>query len=193
MQRMGRTAALTPVTWIKEFKDFLLKGNVFQLAIAIVLGTAFQAIVTSVVKNLFSPIIGLVSINNLENLFVPIKGSQPGVSYGTPEEANKNNVVTLNYGAVLTSTIEFVIIAFFCFLVTKLLIDSINKKKKEEPTTGECAFCYEDVKLKAVVCPHCRCKNPIREMKMSDSANDLPEAPQLENKRRSRSAMREEV
>ena len=179
---MGR-AALTPVTWIREFKDFLLKGNVFQLAIAIVLGTAFQAIVTSVVKNLFSPIIGLVSINNLENLFVSIKGSQPGKSYGTPDEANKNNVVTLNYGAVLTSMIEFVIVAFFCFLVTKLLIDSIKKNKKEEPTTFECAFCYEKVKLMAVVCPHCRCKNPAKEMRLSDSANDIPDAPETDDKR----------
>eukprot|EP00835_Amoeboradix_gromovi_P005286 NODE_483_length_7824_cov_0.163625.p4 type:complete len:198 gc:universal NODE_483_length_7824_cov_0.163625:364-957(+) len=171
---MTRGVASAPLGWVKEFKVFLIKGNVIALAIAFVMGNAFQAIVTSFVVNFMNPIIGLASVNNLDLLYVAIKGNNKdanGKPYATPADANKNGVVTLNLGAILSSIILFILISLFCFLMTKILIDSIMKQKKEDPTTKPCAMCCEDVKLLAVICPYCQCKNPIREMKISDSGN----------------------
>ena len=153
-----------PASMAREFKLYLRKGNVLELAIAVVMGTAFNAVVTSVVNNIFNPIIGLAGSNNLENLYVPLKGHN-GVTYATPKEANDNHIVTLNVGAVFSSIISFVIVSLFCFTVTKILLQNIvHHKQSDPPIDAPCSFCCELVKLDATICPHCLSKNPIHQI-----------------------------
>ena len=149
--------AAAPMNLAKEFMDFLKKGNIIQLAVAFVMGTAFQAIVTSFVDNMMNPVIGLLGTGNLDNLFVAIKGDDGGAN--TPAAAQDNGAVTLNYGAVISSIITFVVISLFCFVVTKILIDSL--KKEEAATKGTCEYCCEEISIEATRCPYCAVKMPL--------------------------------
>jgi large conductance mechanosensitive channel len=113
--------------WISEFKSFILRGNVVDLAVGIIIGAAFTSIVSSLVRDIFTPIIGLlVGGVDFSNIFVTLKGaSQP-----TLDAAQKAGAVTLNIGVFLNAVIQFVIIAFAIFWVVKV----INRfQRKEEP------------------------------------------------------------
>ncbi|HBK07647.1 MAG TPA: large conductance mechanosensitive channel protein MscL [Acetobacteraceae bacterium] len=113
--------------WVGEFKSFILRGNVVDLAVGIIIGAAFTSIVSSLVKDIFTPIIGLlVGGVDFTNIFVTLKGaSQP-----TLDAAQKAGAVTLNIGVFLNAIIQFVIIAFAIFWVVKV----INRfQRKEAP------------------------------------------------------------
>lgn len=126
-----------------EFKTFVMRGNVLELAVAVIIGAAFGAIVTSLVDDIISPLIGIVFKADLAYLSVDINGAQ------------------LKYGAFLTAIINFVIVAFVIFLIVKginSLIALTKKKeepKEEEPTTKKCPHCCEEVNINATKCPHC--------------------------------------
>lgn len=119
---------------LKEFRDFIMRGNVLDLAIAVVIGGAFAQIVTSLVKDIITPVIGLImgGINF------------SGLSYG---------VVT--WGLFVQSIIDFLIIAFVIFLAVKIA----NKLKKApppaDPTTKDCSYCFSVIPIKATRCPNC--------------------------------------
>lgn len=141
----------------KEFKEFIVRGNVIDLAVGIIMGAAFGKIVTSLVNDILMPPIGLILGKvDFTNLYIVLSGS---VAAGTPlEEAKKAaGVVTLNYGAFLNTVIDFVIVAFAIFL----LIRQVNRLKRQPapveaaPTTKECPFCCSTVNIKATRCPHC--------------------------------------
>jgi large conductance mechanosensitive channel len=142
----------------KEFKEFAMKGNVVDMAVGIVIGAAFGAIVGSFVADVLMPPIGLLLGHvDFANLFVVLKsGAMPG-PYGTVAAAKQAGAVTLNYGVFINTIISFLIIAFAIFLVIK----QINKLKKAPapapavPTTKECPYCFSVIPIKATRCPAC--------------------------------------
>lgn len=139
---------------LKEFKEFAMRGNVLDLAIGIIIGAAFGAIITSFVNDILLPPIGLLLGGlQFDNMFWTIKG----VSYPTLALAQENGAVTINYGLFISAVINFLIVAFAIFLVIRL----INKMKREpapapaEPVTKECPYCASTISIKATRCPNC--------------------------------------
>jgi large conductance mechanosensitive channel len=138
---------------LKEFKEFIQKGNAIQLAIGFVMGAAFTAIVTSLVNDLIMPILGLVlSGADFSNKFIAMDGGD----YATLVEAQEAGAATLAYGNFINAIISFVIIAFILFLIVKGL-NSMRKAEEaeEEVTTKECPHCLSQVPLAATRCPQC--------------------------------------
>ncbi len=159
-----------------EFRDFIMRGNVIDLAIGIVVGGAFSAVVKSVVDNIIMPPIGLLVGNvNFTDLFVILKQSDPPLApQSTLEAAQTAGAVTLNYGRFINDVISFLIIALVIFLIIKMInnfhkqlkdradkvIKSRKKDKTEEvvaetPTDKACPFCFQIIPFKATRCPFC--------------------------------------
>jgi large conductance mechanosensitive channel len=145
--------ALRRVLMFKEFREFAMRGNVLDMAVGIIIGIAFGAIVTSLVNDIIMPPLGLaLGRVDFSNLFINLSGG----SYATLEAAKEAGAVTINYGVFVNSVINFIIIAFVLFLIVR----SMNKlKRKEEapaePTTKECPFCLSQIPIKATRCPYC--------------------------------------
>ena len=141
--------------FIKEFKEFAVKGNVLDLAVGLAIGAAFNKIVTSLVNDIIMPPIGLILGKvNFSNFFVNLSGAE----YATLEEAKKAGAATLNYGAFLNTIIEFLIVGLAIFLIVKQINRVRRLAAKEEqahPTTKECPFCLSKIALKATKCPNC--------------------------------------
>jgi large conductance mechanosensitive channel len=142
----------------KEFKEFAVKGNVVDMAVGIIIGAAFGAIVKSLVSDMIMPPIGLILGNvDFSNLFVVLKEGAAAAPYVSLAEAQKAGAVTINYGLFVNAVISFVIVAFAVFL----LIRSINRLKRQEEappaeaTTKECQYCYSAIPIKATRCPNC--------------------------------------
>ena len=134
---------------LKEFREFIARGNVLDLAVAVVIGAAFGKIVTSVVNDLIMPPIGLALGNvDFSNLFVALNG----LTYESLAEAEAAGAPTINYGRFLNTVIEFLIIAFAVFLLVK----QVNRfKRPVAQTTRECPFCASAIPIKATRCPLC--------------------------------------
>lgn len=115
---------------LKEFKEFAVKGNMLDLAIAVIIGGAFGAIITSLVKDIIMPPIGLL-LGKLDfsNLFLVMKEGTPPGPYMTIDQAAKAGAVTLNYGPFVNTVVNFLIVAVAMFIVVK----AINKMKREQP------------------------------------------------------------
>lgn len=112
----------------KEFRDFALKGNVIDLAVGVIIGAAFGAIVSSIVDDVFMPVIGLVlSGIDFSNLFI-VLNNPTGVAVPSVAFAKANGIATLNYGLFINATVKFTIVAFVLFLVVK----GVNKLKREK-------------------------------------------------------------
>jgi len=136
----------------KEFKEFITKGNALDLAIGVVIGGAFGAIVDSLVEDLIMPVI------NFSDLFIQLNKSAVSIPAGaTLAAAKEAGAVVFAYGNFIMTIINFLIIALVIFL----LIKAINKVRKESeepaaaPTTKACPFCKTDIPLEATRCPHC--------------------------------------
>ncbi len=142
---------------LKDFKEFAMKGNVVDMAVGIVIGAAFGAIVKSLVSDLLMPPIGLIlGKTDFTNLFAVLKEGNPAGPYIALADAQKAGAVTLNYGLFVNSVISFLIVAFAVFL----LIRAINRMRRQEEApveveTKECSYCLSTVPIKAVRCPHC--------------------------------------
>jgi len=141
----------------KEFKDFAMRGNVLDMAVGIIMGSAFGAIISSLVNDIIMPPIGMLFGNvNFSDLFVVLKPGEIAEPYTTLTAAQEAGAVTLNYGIFINMIITFLIVAFAMFM----LIRSINRlEKKEEapaePTTKDCPYCSTEIPIKAVRCPNC--------------------------------------
>lgn len=135
----------------KEFKEFAVKGNVLDLAVAVILGAAFGKIITSFVSDLLMPPLGMLLGNlNFDNLFIDLSGK----GFATLEEAKKAGAPTINYGMFIENIVNFFLVAFPVFLMVR----SVNKLKKQEPATvdsKECQYCASTIALKATRCPQC--------------------------------------
>jgi large conductance mechanosensitive channel len=143
---------------IDEFKKFIMRGSVVDLAIGIVIGAAFGAIVTSLVNDIIMPPIGLLLKGiNFSTLMWVLKDGNPPPPYSTPELAKAAGAVTINYGIFINTIITFLIVALVVFLLVRGLNRMYVPKKEEAPapTTKECAFCHTDIPLKATRCPNC--------------------------------------
>jgi large conductance mechanosensitive channel len=141
----------------KEFKEFVMRGNVVDMAVGIVIGAAFGGIVKSFVDDVLMPPIGLLLGNvDFSNLFITLKeGAKAAGPYASLAAAKTAGAVTLNLGIFINTIISFLIIAFAVFVV----IQGMNRMKREkeapEPTTRECPFCRSTISLQATRCPHC--------------------------------------
>lgn len=142
----------------KEFKEFAIRGNVVDMAVGIIVGAAFGAIVSSLVADVIMPPIGLLLGKvDFSNLFVVLRaGATPG-PYETLAGAKQAGAVTLNIGIFINTITSFLIVAFAVFLVIK----QINRLKRKaeapaaEPATKQCPFCLSTIPLKAIRCPFC--------------------------------------
>lgn len=144
---------------IKEFKEFAMRGNVIDMAVGIIIGAAFGAIVKSLVDGVLMPPIGLLIGNvDFSNMFVTLKaGAEIAGPYASLADAQAAGAVTVNYGVFINSIISFLIVAFAVFLLIRSL-NSIKRKLEAppaEPTSTECPFCFMEIPIKATKCGHC--------------------------------------
>lgn len=136
---------------IKEFKEFIAKGNAIDLAMGVVIGAAFSAIINSIVKDLIMPLVALATHGaDFENKFVVLRGPD---GLNTLAQAEQAGAVTLNYGRLINASVSFVIIAFVVFLLVKM----INKIRKlpPPPDMKECPRCLTEIPAAASRCPAC--------------------------------------
>jgi large conductance mechanosensitive channel len=136
---------------LKEFREFIARGNVIDMAVGIIIGVAFGKIVTSLVGDIIMPPIGLAFGSvDFGSLFIPLKGSYPTIA-----AAKAAGAATINYGLFLNSIIEFLIIAFAVFIVVKA-VNRLRRKPEEKPAdTTECPYCCSKIPIKATRCPAC--------------------------------------
>ena len=143
----------------KELREFILRGNVLDMAVGIIIGASFGKIVDSLVKDIIMPPIGLILGKvDFSNLYLQIYPY--GTHYSSLDAAKAAGAVTINYGAFLNNVISFLIVACAVFLIIKsinTLRASVCKKEEEvkEVTTKECPYCYSCIPLKATRCPNC--------------------------------------
>jgi large conductance mechanosensitive channel len=155
---------LSKITILDEFKKFAIRGNVLDLAVGVIIGGAFQKIVTSAINDLIMPMLGWMTGSvNFNDQFIALKIPQ-GVDQSqitSLEVAKQLGVTTFNYGAFITTLIDFLIMAWVIFLMVKLInrFGEIRKKpeaeKPAEPTTKTCVYCQSEINIKATRCPHC--------------------------------------
>jgi large conductance mechanosensitive channel len=144
---------------ISEFKDFISRGNVIDLAIGVIIGGAFSTIVKSMVDNLLMPPLGLLFGNaDFADLFVVLKqGSEALPDGATLEMAKEVGAVTFNYGQFITDLLSFLLLALGVFLIVKA-INALQREKDEpeaKPTEKECPFCKKAIPVEATRCPFC--------------------------------------
>jgi len=141
---------------LKEFKAFIMRGNVLDLAVAVIIGGAFGKIVTSLVNDIIMPPIGLLLGNvNFADLFI----NMSVVDYASLADAKKAGAPVLAYGTLINTILDFVIVAFVIFMVVRTANKLQNLKEKPAepaaPATRECPHCLSTVPLKATRCAHC--------------------------------------
>lgn len=141
---------------LKEFKEFISRGSVMDLAVGVIIGGAFSKIVSSLVDDIIMPLIGLLLGGaDISNYFITLDGG----SYATLAEAQEAGAATLNYGVFITRIIDFLIIAFVIFLMVKAInkARALTKKPEAEaaPTTKECPYCKSTIDINATRCPNC--------------------------------------
>ncbi|MCZ2128429.1 MAG: large conductance mechanosensitive channel protein MscL [Anaerolineales bacterium] len=123
---------------LKEFKEFIMRGNALDLAVAVVIGGAFGKIVTSLVDDMFMPLIGAL---------------MQGVDFSSLAWTVGN--ASINYGMFIQAVVNFLLVAFIVFLIVKV----VNKMKKTpppaDPTTKDCPHCFSAISIKATRCPNC--------------------------------------
>lgn len=145
-------------SFFSEFKTFIMRGNVIDLAVGVIIGAAFQAIIKSLVDDLVMPVISLATKGvDFANMFVSLDGNE----YETLAAAQEAGVAVFAYGNFINAVLNFLIMAFVIFV----LVRSINKLrekavKKEEvaeaaPTTKKCPFCKSEIDIEATKCPNC--------------------------------------
>jgi large conductance mechanosensitive channel len=136
---------------LKEFREFIARGNVLDLAVAVIIGAAFGKIVTSLVEGIIMPPIGLLLGKvDFSNLFIDISGQHPA----SLAEAKAKGLQVIAYGAFINDLIGFLIVAFVIFLIVK----GVNSRKRQQaavPTTKDCPYCLSAIPIAATKCSGC--------------------------------------
>ena len=138
---------------LKEFKEFALKGNMIDLAVGVIIGGAFNSLVTSLVDNIIMPVISIFTGKiDFSNLFLSLDGKE----YDTLAQAG---AATLNYGTFITGLLNFIIMAFVVFLLVKAMNKlRTHNEVPQEATTKICPHCKSEIHIDADRCPHCTSK-----------------------------------
>ncbi|GAA4296970.1 large conductance mechanosensitive channel protein MscL [Anaerocolumna aminovalerica] len=138
---------------LKEFKKFALRGNMIDLAVGVIIGGAFNGIVTSLVNDIIMPILSIFTGSlDFSNWFIAVDGK----FYENIQAAQAANVATINYGVFITGVLNFLIMAFVIFIMVR----QMNKLREKnapvaEPTTKKCPHCLSEINIKATKCPYC--------------------------------------
>lgn len=137
---------------LKEFREFIMRGNVVDLAVGVIIGGAFGKIISSLVSDVIMPPIGLLLRGvDFSNLFLSLNG----IGYATLADAQAAGAPTLNYGTFLNNLLDFLVVALVIFL----MIRAINRLHKPAPapaaTTKDCPYCFTAIPIKATRCPNC--------------------------------------
>jgi len=139
---------------LKEFKEFAMRGNVVDMAVGIIIGAAFGKIISSLVKDVIMPPIGVAMGGvDFSNIFINLSGGE----YANLAAAKEAGAATLNVGVFINTVIDFAIVAFAIFMMIKLM----NRMKREEeapaaePTTKDCPHCLSTIPIQATRCGHC--------------------------------------
>lgn len=144
--------------FMSEFKKFIMRGNVIDLAVGVIIGGAFQAIVKSLVDDIVMPVISLATKGlDFANWFIALDGNE----YATLELAKEAGAATVNVGTFVSAILNFLVMAFVIFLLVKGINKASEKAKKKEeeapaaPTTKECPYCKSEIAIEASRCPNC--------------------------------------
>lgn len=138
---------------LKDFRSFIDKGNLVQLAVAFILGVTFAAVVTSLVNDIIMPAVGLATGGaDFGNLFLVIKDGDPAGSYATLQAAQDAGAITINYGLFVNAIITFIIVALVLFFLVKAYSKA---SKPKAATTKDCPFCAVAIPVAAKRCPQC--------------------------------------
>ncbi|OLB96993.1 MAG: mechanosensitive ion channel protein MscL [Candidatus Rokubacteria bacterium 13_1_40CM_68_15] len=136
---------------LKEFKQFAMRGNMIDLAIGVVLGAAFGAIIASLVKDIITPPLGkLIGGVDFTDLFIALDGR----SYPSLKAAKDAGAATINYGLFLNTVINFLLVALSLFFVIKG-VNALYRSAPAAPTEKDCAYCASRIPVRATRCPHC--------------------------------------
>ncbi|HSI22586.1 MAG TPA: large conductance mechanosensitive channel protein MscL [Methylophilaceae bacterium] len=141
-----------------EFKKFAMRGNVVDMAVGIIIGAAFGAIVKSLVDDLIMPPIGLLLGNvDFANLFLVLKEGATPEPYASLDAAKKAGAVTLNYGVFINAIVSFTIVAFAVFMLVRAVnkLKAAEEEAPAEPATKDCPYCFTAIPIKAKRCPNC--------------------------------------
>ncbi|MDD6036962.1 MAG: large conductance mechanosensitive channel protein MscL [Lachnospiraceae bacterium] len=149
---------------LKEFKQFAIKGNMIDLAVGMIIGSAFNKLVSSLVNDMIMPLLGLLTGKiDFSKLFIALDGK----SYETLAQAEEAGAACFKYGAFLAGVLDFLIMAFVVFLFVKWMNKLRNMNKEPEPvkapTTKVCPFCKSEIAIDATRCPHCTSEQPAAE------------------------------
>ena len=142
--------------FLAEFKEFAVKGNMMDMAVGVIVGGAFGALVTSLIDNILMPIISLLTGGvDFANWFIALDGNK----YTTLAEAQEAGAATLNFGLFISAIINFIILALVVFLMVKgmnkLRAPEAEEEAPAEPTTKTCPYCQSEIAIAATRCPHC--------------------------------------
>lgn len=143
--------------FIADFKQFATKGNVIDMAIGVIIASAFTKIVNSLVNDVITPAISMLTGKiDYSNLFIALDGN----TYATLDEAKAAGVSIISYGTFITNVVDFLMIALCLFIFFKVLFKARDKKKTQEvvdqvATTKECPYCLNTIPIKATRCGHC--------------------------------------
>lgn len=142
----------------KEFKTFIMRGNVIDLAVGVIIGGAFGSIVTSLVNDIIMPPIGLVLGRvDFSNLYFVLKQGDTAGPYASLAEAKELGAVTLNYGIFINTLVSFLIVAAAIFMVVRAVnrLSASEEETEEAPSVKTCPYCRSEVHLEATRCPFC--------------------------------------
>ena len=136
----------------KDFKEFVVRGNVMDLAVGVILGAAFGKIVSALVDDVLMPILGrLTGGVDFSRLFLDLSGG----NYATLDEAKKAGAAVIGYGSLINAAFQFVLLAFVIFLLVRGLNKLRQPKATAPPTSKDCPACFMSIPIKATRCPHC--------------------------------------
>ncbi len=146
---------------LKEFKKFAIKGNMIDLAVGMIIGTAFNKLVSSLVNDMIMPVLGLLTGKiDFAKLYIALDGKE----YESLAAAEELGVACFKYGSFIAGLIDFIIMAFVVFLFVKWMnkLRDMNKEPEpvKAPNTKVCPFCKSEIAMEATRCPHCTSEQP---------------------------------